>query len=108
MNNMIFSILLIIIGLIVGFGISFIINLLRGNIASKKAESIINQAKKDADKIKRDSILEQKEESHRLKMDLDKEIKEKRLRLRNKKKECYNVRVVWISVMNYIKSVNKL
>ena len=78
MNNMIFSILLIISGLIVGFGISFIINLLRGNIASKKAESIINQAKKDADKIKRDSILEQKEESHRLKMDLDKEIREKK------------------------------
>lgn len=82
MNNMIFSILLIIIGLIVGFGISFIINLLRGNIASKKAESIINQAKKDADKIKRDSILEQKEESHRLKMDLDKEIKEKKAEIK--------------------------
>ena len=82
MNNMIFSILLIISGLIVGFGISFIINLLRGNIASKKAESIINQAKKDADKIKRDSILEQKEESHRLKMDLDKEIKEKKAEIK--------------------------
>ena len=82
MNNMLFSILLIIIGLIVGFGISFIINLLRGNIASKKAESIINQAKKDADKIKRDSILEQKEESHRLKMDLDKEIKEKKAEIK--------------------------
>ena len=82
MNNMIFSILLIIIGLIVGFGISFIINLLRGNIASKKAESIINQAKKDADKIKRDYILEQKEESHRLKMDLDKEIKEKKAEIK--------------------------
>ena len=82
MNNMIFSILLIIIGLIVGFGISFIINLLRGNMASKKANSIINQAKKDADKIKRDSILEQKEESHRLKMDLDKEIKEKKAEIK--------------------------
>ena len=82
MNNMIFSILLIIIGLIVGFGISFIINLLRGNMASKKANSIINQAKKDADKIKRDSILEQKEETHRLKMDLDKEIKEKKAEIK--------------------------
>ena len=82
MNDILFSILLIIIGLIVGFGISFIINLLRGNIASKKAESIINQAKKDADKIKRDSILEQKEESHRLKMDLDKEIKEKKAEIK--------------------------
>ena len=82
MNDILFSILLIIIGLIVGFGISFIINLLRGNMASKKANSIINQAKKDADKIKRDSILEQKEESHRLKMDLDKEIKEKKAEIK--------------------------
>ena len=82
MNDILFSILLIIIGLIVGFGISFIINLLRGNMASKKANSIINQAKKDADKIKRDSILEQKEETHRLKMDLDKEIKEKKAEIK--------------------------
>ena len=83
MNNMVFSVLLIIIGLIVGFGISFIINLLRGNIASKKADNIINHAKKEADKIKRDSILEQKEEAHKLKMDLDKEIKEKKAEIKD-------------------------
>ncbi len=83
MNSIVFSVLLIIIGLIVGVGISFIINLVRGNIASKKADSIINYAKKEADKIKRDSILEQKEEIHRLKMDLDKEIKEKKSEIKD-------------------------
>ena len=78
MNNTIFSILLVIIGLIIGFGITFLINFLRGKIATKKAENVIKQAKKDAEKLKREAILEQKEESHKLKMDLDKEIKEKK------------------------------
>ena len=63
MNSILISVLLIVIGLSVGIGISFIINLLRGNMASKKAEGIISQARKDADKLKRDSILEQKEEA---------------------------------------------
>lgn len=82
MNNMLLSILLIMIGLILGFGVSFIINLLRGNIAAKKAEGLINQAKKEAEKLKRDSILEQKEELHKLKMETDKEIKEKKIELK--------------------------
>jgi len=82
MNSILISVLLIVIGLSVGIGISFIINLLRGNMASKKVDGIINQARKDADKLKRDSILEQKEEAHRLKMDLDKEIKEKKAEIK--------------------------
>ena len=82
MNNMLFSILLIIIGLIIGSGLFFLINFLRGSIASKKATDIINHAKKDAEKIKRESALEQKEEAHRLKMELDKEIKERKLEIK--------------------------
>ncbi|MCI8347171.1 MAG: ribonuclease Y [Bacilli bacterium] len=82
MNNMLLSILLIIIGLIVGFGIEFIFNYLKGNMASKKAEGLINQAKKEAEKLKRDSILEQKEEIHRLKIEADKEIKERKVELK--------------------------
>ena len=78
MSNILFSILLVIIGLIVGIIITFIVNSFRENNASKKAEKVINQAKKDAEKLKRDAILEQKEEQHRLKMELDKEIKEKK------------------------------
>ena len=39
---------------------------------------IIEKAKKEADKIKRDTILETKEEVHKLKIESDKEIKEKK------------------------------
>ena len=78
MNNVSFSILLVIIGLVVGFVISLVINFLKGNMASKNAEKLINQAKKDIEKLKREAALEQKEEAHKAKMELDKEIREKK------------------------------
>ena len=83
MNNTVFSILLAVIGLIVGFVVAFIINSLRGNIASEKADSMINQAKKEIEKLKRDAAIEQKEEAHKAKMDLDKEIREKKEELKS-------------------------
>ena len=82
MNNVSFSILLVVIGLIVGCGISFLVNLFSGKMASKKADKLIEQAKKDIEKIKRDAAIEQKEEAHKAKMDLDKEIREKKNELK--------------------------
>ena len=78
MTNFIFSILLVISGLFVGIIAMIILNHLKGFAVSKKALKTIENAKKEADKIKRDSVLEAKEESHRLKLELDKEIKEKK------------------------------
>ena len=83
MNNLIFSILLVVIGLFVGIISMIIINYIKGFSSSKKADKVIANAKKEADKIKRDSILEAKEESHRLKLDLDKEIKEKKQEIKD-------------------------
>lgn len=82
MDNMIFSILLVLIGLFVGIIIVFIINYIKGNMAASKAEKIIENAKKEADKAKRESILEAKEEIHKLKIDADNEIKEKKNELK--------------------------
>ena len=82
MNNVLFSILLVLIGLILGFGVSFLINMLRDNLLSKKTERMLAQAKKEIDKMKRDAALEQKEEAHKIKMDLDKEIREKKEELK--------------------------
>ena len=78
MNNIGISILLVVIGLVIGFVVSYLINYLKGNMASKKADAMVNQAKKDIEKLKRDAAIEQKEEAHKRKMDLDKEIKEKK------------------------------
>ena len=82
MNNYFFSILLVVLGLLIGFFIAFVINSLRVNIASKKVASLMEQAKKDIEKLKRDAALEQKEEAHKLKMDLDKEIREKKAEIK--------------------------
>ena len=78
MNELIFSILLVLIGLFVGIIIMFLINYLKGVKAKADAEKIIETAKKEADKLKRDSILESKEEIHKLKIEAEKEIKEKK------------------------------
>ena len=78
MNSLIFSILLVICGLFVGIIIMIILNNVKGFASSKKALKTVENAKKEAEKIKRNSILEAKEESHRLKLELDKEIKEKK------------------------------
>ena len=83
MNNIIFSILLVILGLFVGIITMIILNYIKGLSATKKAEKTIEKAKKEADKIKRESILEAKEESHKLKLELDKEIKEKKEEIKN-------------------------
>lgn len=80
--DIVISILLVIIGLIVGFVLNVIFNSLRENNANKKVDAIIEKAKKDADKVKRDSILEVKEEIHKLKLECDKEIKEKKVELK--------------------------
>ena len=82
MGDLLLPILLIVIGFLIGFFISFIINSLKVNAASKRAEAIITQARKDVEVIKRDAALEQKEEAHKLKMELDKEIKEKKEEIR--------------------------
>lgn len=80
--DILISILLVIFGLIGGFIFTVIFNSLRENNANKRVEVIIEKAKKEAEKVKRDSILETKEEIHRLKLDYDKEIKEKKLELK--------------------------
>ncbi len=78
MNGYIFSILLVILGLLIGLFVAFVINSIRVSVASKKVASLIENAKKEVERIKRDAALEQKEEAHKLKMDLDKEIREKK------------------------------
>ena len=82
MNQMLPSILLIIVGFAIGFVVVFVINSLREANTARKIEKMLQNAKKEADSYKRDSILEVKEESHRLKLETEKEIKEKKNELK--------------------------
>ena len=78
MNTIITSVLLFVLGLIIGVIAVLGFNFLRVKNSTKKASEIIEKAKKEADKSKRNSILETKEEIYKLKKDCDKEIKEKK------------------------------
>ena len=78
MNDIILSILLIVLGLFVGIIIMIVLNYVKNNLSGKKAESIIDKANKEADKIKRNYLLDAKEEAHKLKIETEKEIKEKK------------------------------
>ena len=77
------SILTLVIGFFVGFLIVFIVYMIRSNQNESKANKLIEDAKKEADKHKRDSLMELKEESYRLKQETEKEIKEKKAEMKD-------------------------
>ena len=82
MNETVFSILLVLVGIFLGIIIFIIINYIRGIRVNQKADNMLEKAKKEADKIKRDYILEAKEEAQKIKIDTDNEIKEKKAELK--------------------------
>ena len=47
MNDVIFSILLVLVGIFIGIIIMFIVNYIRGNASGKKAELMLEKAKKE-------------------------------------------------------------
>lgn len=81
MNDEIYSILLVLIGLIVGALVVFIINKIRKVAAQSESNKLIENAKKEAERIKRDNVLELKEESYKLKQQTEQEIREKKKEL---------------------------
>ena len=78
MNDIAFSILLVLIGIIVGVIIIIILNYIKGNLASKKAEILLDKASKEAEKIKKEQILEAKEEAYKIKKETELIVKEKK------------------------------
>ena len=78
MNDIAFSILLVLVGLFVGMIITFLINYIKEKNSSKKAEIMLENARNEAAKIKRDHLLEAKEEAYNLKNELEQEIKNKK------------------------------
>jgi ribonuclease Y len=71
-------ILTLIIGFFIGSIAMILINYLRGISIDKKASELLSDAKKEADKYKRDLLLEAKEETYKLKQEATKEINQKK------------------------------
>ncbi len=82
MDNTLINILLGLVGIVVGGIGTIIFYNIKGNSIQKKMSSMLENAKRETDKLKRDSILETKEEMHKLKIETEKEIKEKKIELK--------------------------
>ena len=74
-------IIALIFGTFLGILIVIIINMLKKKRLEEKASKLINDAIRDAEKRKRDSMMELKEESYRLKQENDREVKERKKEL---------------------------
>ncbi len=83
MNKLVFPILLIVIGLFIGIIVMFIINYIRGISITKKIDKLLEKSKKEAEKIKRDFLLEAKEEAHKYRKDIEGQLKEKKEEIKN-------------------------
>ena len=83
MDNIANIILLLFLGIIIGAVSIVVINYLRGINAQNKANKLLEDAKKEAEKHKRDTLLELKEESYRLKQQTSAEIKEKKQEIKD-------------------------
>ena len=90
MPNIIISILLVLIGLIVGIVTMFIVNFVRKNSATNKADRILEKARLDGEKLKKDYINEAKDEVRELKSQADEEIKEKKKEIKESEKRLIN------------------
>ena len=71
-------ILCLLLGAIIGVVITIIIVVIKNKGTESKANKLIKNAEKEAERKKRDSLSELKEESYRLKQEADREIKEKK------------------------------
>jgi len=82
MASAVSSILLVLVGLIVGIIVMFIFNLIRKNSATDKADRILEDARIEGEKIKKSYIAEAKEETNELRTKVDEEIKEKKAEIK--------------------------
>lgn len=77
-NNVLLSILMFILGLIIGIVTIILIKYLKEKKDKILADSIVEQAKNEAEKLKKEALNEAKIESNRIKLDADNYIKEKK------------------------------
>ena len=83
MENIVPSILFLLLGIAAGIGLTVFFAYIKGNSIANKANKMIEEAKKEAEKQKRDRILELKEEGYKLKQETEREEKEKKEELKS-------------------------
>ncbi len=82
MSDMLIPILLVLVGLVVGIIVMFIFYYIRGVKTAKTVETLIGNAKIEAEQIKKDYLAEAKEEANTLSKKAEEEIREKKNELK--------------------------
>ena len=90
MDNIIVPILALLVGLLVGSLGIWLIQYLKKTQAENKASKFLEDAKNEAEKHKRDTLLELKKESFELKQQTDAEIKEKKAEIKESEERLLN------------------
>lgn len=90
MPDILISILLVLAGLIVGIIVMFIVNLIRKNHSGDKANKIVENARIEGEKIKKDYIAEAKNEANELRIKAEEEIKEKKAEIKESENRLIN------------------
>ncbi len=80
--NLIFIVLTLIIGIFIGAIIIYLLDFIKVNNARAQAEKLLSDAKNEADKYKRDIMLETKEESFKIKQEIEQANKIKKQKLK--------------------------
>ena len=83
MDKVAVTILILFLGAMIGALITIFINHIKGINVQNKANKLLEDAKKEAEKHKRDTLLELKEESYKLKQQANAEIKEKKQEIKD-------------------------
>jgi ribonuclease Y len=85
-----FSILLAIIGLIVGLGLGYVFEKSRHEKeiagAQSSAAGILDSARKEAETLKKEALLEAKEENQKYRSEVESELRESRVRIKISRK----------------------
>ncbi|HPE14614.1 MAG TPA: ribonuclease Y [Bacilli bacterium] len=86
MGSVLISISLVVVGIGAGVGSVFAISAIRKTNINKKIDDLLEKARKDSEKIKRDYLLDAKEEAQKHKLDVEKEIKDRKEELKDSEK----------------------
>ena len=84
------SILLFIVGIVVGSIAMFVINNIRKNNKDRQADIIIKDAYKEAEKIKNDALISGRNEAKQYKLDVENDLKERKLEVKEAEKRLAN------------------
>ena len=84
------SILLFIVGIVVGAIAMFVINNIRNSKKDAQAEKILKNAYKDAEKIKNDALKSGREEAKQYKIDVENDLKERKSEVKEAEKRLSN------------------